>query len=158
MEIEHENPFKLEELSLYTLYIERREEEKTKIKSYAKDGLKAHVTHPVDIDPRNTPGAVALGLNLRSRNVQKRHKARNEDPDSMFKKVGRPHIIELECELDLATKQLVSGFYFKYATATLEVCTYQSAGEFENPLISKATVYRYLHDLSGFTLKKKQLN
>ncbi|KAI9362872.1 hypothetical protein BD770DRAFT_407937 [Pilaira anomala] len=81
---------------------------------------KAHAVHLVDIHPRNSARAVVLELKLEPRTLQKWYKTWKEDLDSLFKTIGRPRIIEPEGELAEATKSLVSDFYYKYPTATID--------------------------------------
>lgn len=81
---------------------------------------KAHAVHLVDIHARSSARAVALELKLEPRTLQKWHKTWKEDLDSLFKTIGRPRIIEPEGELAEATKSLVSDFYYKYPTATID--------------------------------------
>lgn len=185
MEItENEDPFKLEELSSYSTYVALRtklvdvevmqecQEEKptsddeklssSKQKNSLKgnrisDEIKAHAVHLVDVHPRNSARAVALELNLQPRTVQRWYKAWKEDPDSLFKTIGRPRIIEPEGELAEATKNLVSDFYYKYPTATIDQLMDQMNNSFEDLTISKRTLYRYMADLWIFTIKKVQL-
>lgn len=57
----------------------------------------------------------------------------------------------------MATKQIVSDFYFKYPTATVDQLLNKLTDDFEDFSILKATVYRYLGDLWFFTLKKVML-
>ncbi|CAO3673298.1 unnamed protein product [Rhizopus stolonifer] len=121
------------------------------------DEVKAHAVHLVDVHPRNSERAVALELNLQPRTVQRWYKGWKEDLDSLFKTIGRPRIIELEGELAEATKNLVSDFYYKYPTATIDQLMDQMNNSFEDLAILKRTLYRYMSVLWIFTLKKVQL-
>ncbi|KAI8882282.1 hypothetical protein K501DRAFT_187061, partial [Backusella circina FSU 941] len=78
-------------------------------------------------------------------------------PDSLFKTIGRQRIIEPERELAEATKGLVTDFYLKQPTATVDQLMEQLTKVFEDFSLSKRTVYRYLADLWIFTLKGVQL-
>lgn len=185
MEItENEDSFELEKLSSYSTYVALRtrlvdvevmqecqaenptsDDEKLsslKQKNSLKgnrisDEIKAHAVHLVDVHPRNSARAVALKLNLQPRTVQRWHKAWKEDPDSLFKTIGRPRIIKPEGELAEATKNLVSDFYCKYPTVTIDQLLDQMNNRFEDLTTSKRTLYRYMADLWIFTLKKVQL-
>ncbi|KAI7899316.1 uncharacterized protein BX663DRAFT_522174 [Cokeromyces recurvatus] len=162
MDIEGEDPFKLEELTSYMLYIEARSKtcevlanednivqdiievnyvtaesaknipKESKIKLRSRDELKAHAVHLVDIHPRNSARVVTLDLNLQPRNVQRWYKAWKQNADSLFKKFGRPRIIEPEGKLAVATKHIVSGFYFKYPIATVDQLINKLTDDFED--------------------------
>ncbi|KAG2230270.1 hypothetical protein INT48_009469 [Thamnidium elegans] len=78
----------------------------------------------------------------------------NPNPDDME---DRPRIIEPEGELAEVAKGLVTDFYFKQPTATVDQLMEQLTKKFEDFSLSKRTVYRYLTDLWIFTLKGVQL-
>ncbi|CEP16413.1 hypothetical protein [Parasitella parasitica] len=121
------------------------------------DEIKARAVHLVDVHPKNSARAVALDLKLEPRTVQRWYKAWKEDPDSLFKVIGRPKIIEPEGELAEATKQVVSDFYFKQPTSTMDQLMEQLNTSFGNLAISKRTLYRYMADLWLFSLKRIRL-
>jgi hypothetical protein len=100
---------------------------------------------------------VALELKLEPRTLQRWFKTWKEDPDSLFKAIGRPRIIEPEGELAEATKSLVSDFYYQYPTATIDQLMDQMTSSFKDLSISKRTLYGYMADLRIFTIKKVQL-
>ncbi|KAI7903429.1 uncharacterized protein BX663DRAFT_506481 [Cokeromyces recurvatus] len=104
----------------------------SKIKLRSRDELKVHAVHLVDIHPRNSAGVITLELNLQPRNVQRWYKAWTQNGDSLFKKVGRPRIIKPEGKLAVATKHIVSGFYFKYPTATVDQLINKLTDDFED--------------------------
>lgn len=118
---------------------------------------KAHAVHLVDIHPRNSARAVDLELKLEPRTTQRWYKTWKDDPDSLFKTVGRPRIIEPEGELAEASKSLVPDFYYKYPTATIDQLMDQMTSSFKDLIISKRTFYRYMANLWIFTIKKVQL-
>ncbi|KAI7901124.1 uncharacterized protein BX663DRAFT_562465 [Cokeromyces recurvatus] len=139
--IEEENLFKLEELT-------------SSLKgNRVNNDIKANAVHLVDIHPKNSARAIALQLKLEPRTVQRWYKSWKNDPDSLFKTIGRPRIIEPEGELAEAAKGLVTDFYFKQPTATVDQLMDQLTKNFEDFFLSKRTVYRYLADLWIFTLK-----
>ena len=75
----------------------------------------------VGIHPKkNSARAVALSLKLEPRTVQRWYKTWKEDPDSLFKTIGRPRIIEPEGELAEATRNVVADLYFKQPTSTID--------------------------------------
>ncbi|KAI8076931.1 hypothetical protein BDF21DRAFT_421683 [Thamnidium elegans] len=80
--------------------------------------------------------AVALELKLEPRTVQRLYETWKEDPDSLFNTIGSPRIIEPE-ELAEATKSLVSDFYYKYPTATIDQLIDQMTSSFKDLIISK---------------------
>lgn len=94
---------------------------------------------------------------MQPRTVQRWYKAWKEGPDSLFKTIGRPRMIEPEGELAESTRDLVSGFYCKYPTATIDQLMDQMNNSFEDLTISKRTLYRHMAGLWIFTLKKIQL-
>lgn len=113
MDIESKDPFKLEELTSYMLYIEAKSKtselltnediivrdvievnqtaesvknipKKNKIKPRSCDEIKAYAVRLVDIHPRNSVRAVALELNLQPRNVQRWYKAWKKNPRILY--------------------------------------------------------------------------
>lgn len=174
MNLLNRDPFKLEELTSYTEYLtlraqlldsemlpeiqpKKREKGEKKISngetsSRAKGNrvsneIKACAVHLVDVHPKSSARAVALDLKLEPRTVQRWYKTWKEDPDSLFKTIGRPNIIEPEGELVEATKKVVSDFYFKQPSSTMDQLMKQLN-------ISKRTLYRYMADLWLFSLKR----
>lgn len=179
--IEDRDPFKLEELTSYTEYLTLRAQlldskmlpeiqpkKKEKGEKKISDGetsskakgnrvsneIKARAVHLVDVHPKNSAGAVALDLKLEPRTVQRWYKTWKEDPDSLFKTIGRPKIIEPEGELAEATKKVVSDFYFKQPTSTMDQLMEQLNTSFSDLTISKITLYRYMADLWLFSLER----
>lgn len=168
MEIENEDPYKLEELCSYSAYIalrarlvdsevlqDRPEEKQKKLvdnmpsvpkKSQPSKGnrhsneLKAEVVHLVDVHPKNSARTVALELNLNPNTVQRWYRTWKKDPDSLFKTIGRPRIIEPEGELAAATKNVVSDLYFKNPTATIDQLMDNITSNFEDLVISKKNI------------------
>ncbi|KAG2213441.1 hypothetical protein INT47_009115 [Mucor saturninus] len=181
-----EDPFKLEELSSYNTYVAVRaklvdsealqecqeeipesvdkqlsgsNQNKNSLKgNRISNETKAHAVHLVDIHSRNSARAVALELKLEPRTVQGWYKTWKEDLVSLFKTIGLPRIIETEGELAEATKSLVSDFYYKYPTATIDQLMDQMTSSFKDSIISKRTLYSYMSDLWIFTVKKVQLD
>lgn len=90
----------------------RKEDNGLNSKYGIKNELKAHAVHLVDIHHKNSARTVALELKLPHRIVQRWYKAWKEDFDSLFKKLGRPRIIEPDGERAESTKKLISGFYY----------------------------------------------
>ncbi|KAI8646643.1 hypothetical protein BD408DRAFT_318989, partial [Parasitella parasitica] len=181
----NDDPYKLEELASYSAYIEAREKgmmevdqdstflehkatknKKTDSKE-AKNNIiknkrvsnevKAHAVHLVDIHPKNSARAVALDLGLEPRSLQRWYSTWKKDPDSLFKIIGRPRIIEAEGELAEATRNAVTEFYYKQPTATADQLLDRLTSTFEGLSLSKPTLYRYLNDLWILSLKKVQL-
>ncbi|KAI8875291.1 hypothetical protein K501DRAFT_202916 [Backusella circina FSU 941] len=150
-----EDPFTLEELSFYSTYVALRA--KLADSNRISNETKAHAVHLVDIHPKNSAIAVALDLKLEPRTVQRWYKTWKVDLDSLFNIIGRLKIIEPEGELAEATKSLVSDFYYKHTTATIDQLMDQMTSSFKDLIISKRTLYRYMADLWIFTIKKVQL-
>ena len=69
---------------------------------------------------KNSARAVVLSLKLEPRTVQMWYKTWKEDPDSLFKTIGRPRIIEPEGELAEVTRNVVADLYFKQPTSTID--------------------------------------
>ena len=184
--IENEDPYKLDELTTsYSNYIAARDKfmmeadqdsncskQKTTKKQKnepreAKNNLiknkrvsnevKAHAVHLVDVHPKNSARAVALDLGLEPRSVQRWYSNWKKNPDSLFKTIGRPRIIEADCDLAEATKNAVTEIYYKQPTSTADQLLDRWTGTFEDLSLSKPTLYRYLNNLWFFTLKKVQL-
>lgn len=107
----------------------------------------------VDVHPKNSARAVALDLKLEPRTVQRWYKTWKEDPDSLFKTIGRPKIIDPEGELAEATKKVVSDFYFKQPTSRMDQLMQQLNTSFSALNISKRTLYHYMADLWLFSMK-----
>ncbi|CEP19757.1 hypothetical protein [Parasitella parasitica] len=134
---EDEKPFKLEESTLYTEYLNARakfldaeilqeyqQKKKENAEKKISDGevsakakgnrvsneIQARAVHLVDVHPKNSARAVALDLKLEPRTVQRWYEIWKEDPNSLFKIIGRPKIIEPEGELAEATKKVVADF------------------------------------------------
>lgn len=82
--------------------------------------IKAQAVRLVDIYPKNSARAVALDLGLEPRSLQRWYSIWKKDPDSLFKTIGRPRIIEAEVELAEATKNAITEFYYKQPTATAD--------------------------------------
>lgn len=180
-----EDPYKLEELASYSAYIATRDKlvmevdqdslflelkNNKKQKSEPKETknsilknkcvsneVKAHAVHLVDIHPKNSARAVAIDLGLEPRTVQRQYSSWKKDPDSLFKTLGRPRIIEADGELAEATKNAVTEFYYKQPTATADQLLERLTSTFEGLSLSKPTLYRYLNELWFLTLKKVQL-
>lgn len=183
--IEEENPFKLEELISYSVYLAAKNKavsnedalvpeakNRTNIKkeqfnvanessslkgNRINNEIKANAVNLVDIHPKNSARAVALQSKLEPRTVQRWYKSWKKDSDSLLKTIGRPRIIEPEGELAEAAKGLVTDFYFKQPTAIVNQLMEQLTKNFEDFSLSKRAVYRYLADLWIFTLKGVQL-
>ncbi|KAI8093947.1 hypothetical protein BDF21DRAFT_394432 [Thamnidium elegans] len=66
-------------------------------------------------------------------------------------------IIEPEGELAEATKKVVVDFYFKQPTSTIDQLMEQLNTSFDDLMISKRTLYRYMADLWLFSLKRIQM-
>jgi hypothetical protein len=79
--------------------------------------------HLVNAHPKNSARTIALELKLPPRNVQRWSKAWEEDSDSFFEKLGRPRITEPDGKCVESTKKLVSDFYYKCSTATVDQLT-----------------------------------
>ncbi|RCH82297.1 hypothetical protein CU097_006327 [Rhizopus azygosporus] len=137
MEIaEDEDPFKLEELTSYTEYIALRntlrdsEMEQEPLKEKQKRGgkkfaMKRQAKKLKELELTTIlklalARAVALSLKLKPRTVQRWYKTWKEDPDSLFKTIGRPRIIEPEGELAEVTRNVVADLYFKQPTSTID--------------------------------------
>lgn len=119
--------------------------------------MKARAVHLVDVHPKNSARAVALDLKLEPRTVQRWYKIWKKDPDSLFKVIGRPKIVESEGELAEATKKVVADFYFKQPTSTIvDQLMEQLNTSFDDLAISKRTLYRCMADLWLFSLKRAQ--
>ena len=106
---------------------------------------------------KNSARAVALSLKLEPRTVQRWYKTWKEDPDSLFKTIGRPRIIEPEGELAEATRNVVADLYFKQPTSTIDQLMDRLNSSFSELTISKRTLYRYMADRWIFSLKRVQL-
>lgn len=76
------------------------------------------------------------------RTVQRWCKSSKKDPDSLFKNIGRPRIIEPEGELAEAAKGLVTDLYFKQPPAIVDQLMEQLANNFEDFSLPKRAVYR----------------
>ncbi|KAI7868545.1 hypothetical protein BDF14DRAFT_1694770, partial [Spinellus fusiger] len=171
--VEDEDPFKLEELTSYTEYIalrntlrdsemeqeplkekQKRGEKKFAMKRQAKKLKELELTTILKLVLAR---AVALSLKLEPRTVQRWYKTWKEDPDSLFKTIGRPRIIEPEGELAEATGNVVADLYFKQPTSTIDQLMDRLNSSFSELTISKRTLYRYMADLWIFSLKKVQL-
>ncbi|KAI9254709.1 hypothetical protein EDC94DRAFT_678790 [Helicostylum pulchrum] len=100
---------------------------------------------------------VALDLSLEPRSLQRWYSTWKKDPNSLFKTIGRPRIIEAKCELAEATRNAVTEFYYKQPTATAEQLLDRLTSTFEGLSLSKSTLYCYLNDLWILSLKKAQL-
>ncbi|KAI8875236.1 hypothetical protein K501DRAFT_136154, partial [Backusella circina FSU 941] len=151
MEIaEDENPFNLEELTSYTegeKKICNEEASKKAQGARVNNDIRARAVHLVDIHPKNSARAVALNLKLELRTLQRWYKTWKEDPDSLFKTIGRPRIIEPEGELAEATRNVVADLYFKQPTSTIDQLMDRLNSSFSELPISKKTLYRYMADL-----------
>ena len=186
MEIaEDEDPFKLEELTSYTEYIalrntlrdsemeqeplkekQKRGGKKFAMKRQAKKLKELELTTILKLalyiwliftQKKNSARAVALSLKLEPRTVQRWYKTWKEDPDSLFKTIGRPRIIEPEGELAEATRNVVADLYFKQPTSTIDQLMDRLNSSFSELTISKRTLYRYMADRWIFSLKRVQL-
>ncbi|KAL0080019.1 hypothetical protein J3Q64DRAFT_1680391, partial [Phycomyces blakesleeanus] len=91
--------------------------------------------------------AVALDLGLEPRSLQRWYSTWKKGPDSLFKTIGRPRIIEAEGELAEATRNAVTEFYYKQPTATADQLLGRLTSTFEGLSLSKPTLYCYLNDL-----------
>ncbi|KAI8380459.1 hypothetical protein EDC96DRAFT_561068 [Choanephora cucurbitarum] len=130
-----EDPYKSEELACYSAYMEAREKvimeldqdttiwnikllkakKKKKMKKTSNE-VKAQAVHLFDILPKNCARAIASNLDLKPRSLRWWHGTRKKVPDSLFKTIGRPRMIEAEGELAEATKNAVTDFYYIYPT------------------------------------------
>lgn len=135
---EDEDPFKLEELASYSKWVALRNKlnksdisqghhtaSKERIEKIVPDSdansrakgkrvsndIKAHAVHLADIHPKNSTRAVAFGLKLDPRTMQKWYKSWKADPDSLFPTIGCPKIIEPDGELAEATKSVVTDLF-----------------------------------------------
>lgn len=131
----------------------RKEDNGLNSKHSVKDELKAHAMHLVNAHPKNSARTIALEFKLPPRNVHRWSKAWEEGSDSFFEKLGRPRITEPDGKRVESTKKLVSDFYYKYSTATVDQLTII----FIDLRTSKSTVYHYLTDLWIFSFKKVQM-
>ncbi|KAG2232257.1 hypothetical protein INT48_001542 [Thamnidium elegans] len=116
---EDENPFKLEELTSYTEYLNARakfldaeilQDAKAKGNRISNE-IKARAVHLVDVHPKNSTRAVALDLKLEPRTP----------------------------------------------TSTIDQLMEQLNTSFDDLMISKRTLYRYMADLWLFSLKRIQM-